>query len=103
MSSLDQCSGSIDWRPHSPEIWFSQCCFHPGIRRVECLLGWRNKLARQSQRLTVQLLLGREREAGCEARIGISKNVSDKIPPEAIRLVPMERMSVVLDAREAIM
>jgi hypothetical protein len=48
-----------------------------------------------------QRTLGREREAGCEARIGISKNVSDKMPPEATRLVPMERMSVVLDAREA--
>ena len=33
--------------------------------------------------------------------MGISKNVSDKMPPEATRLVPMERMSVVLDAREA--
>ena len=50
-----------------------------------------------------QRTLGREREAGCEARIGISKNVSDKMPPEATRLVPMERMSVVLDAREVMM
>ena len=32
----------------------------------------------------------------------MSKNVSDKMPPEATRLVPMERMSVVLDAREVI-
>ena len=47
------------------------------------------------------LTLGSEREAGCEARIGISKNVSDKMPPEATRLVPTERMSVVLVAREA--
>jgi len=31
----------------------------------------------------------------------MSKNVSDKMPPEATRLVLMERMSVVLDAREA--
>jgi hypothetical protein len=50
-----------------------------------------------------QRTLGREREAGCEARIGISKNVSDKMPPEAIRLVPTEMTSVVLDARVAML
>jgi len=33
--------------------------------------------------------------------MGISKKVSDKMPPEATRLVPTERMSVVLVAREA--
>jgi hypothetical protein len=48
----------------------------------------------------IQRTDGSEREAGCEARTGISKNVSDKMPPEAMRLVPTERMSVVLVASE---
>jgi hypothetical protein len=47
-----------------------------------------------------QRVLGREREAGCAARIGISKKVSVKMPPEAIKLVLTERMSAVLVASE---
>ena len=41
-------------------------------------------------------MLGKDREAGCEARIGISKKVSASMPPEPIKLVQAERMRVVL-------
>lgn len=47
-----------------------------------------------------QRVLGSEREAGWEARMGMSKKVSANIPPEPIRLVQAERMRVVLMASE---
>lgn len=48
-----------------------------------------------------QRVLGRDREAGWEARMGTSKKVSDSMPPEPIRLAQVERMRVVLTAGEA--
>jgi len=48
-----------------------------------------------------QRVLGRDLEAGWEARMGMSKKASESMPPEPIRLAHAERMRVVLRVGEA--
>ena len=47
-----------------------------------------------------QRVLGRDLEAGWEARMGMSKKVSERMPPEPSRLAQAERMRVVLSVGE---